>query len=68
VWVNRIAATTGLDHPELVEIHEMALEEKRLLNRRLHGDRSGVQLKPNYRLTSLGLKFCEFVASYDEEI
>jgi hypothetical protein len=67
VWVKRITALSGLEHPELVEIHEMSLEEKRLINRRQHGDRSGVQLKPTYRLTSLGLKFCEFVASYDED-
>jgi hypothetical protein len=67
VWAKRIAAMSGLEHPELVEIHEMALEEKRLINRRLHGDRSGVQLKSSYRLTSLGLMFCEYVASYDED-
>lgn len=65
-WLQRIAALSGLVHTELVEIHEIALEEKRLINRRLHPDRSGVQLRSNYRLTSLGLKFCEFVASYDD--
>jgi hypothetical protein len=65
-WVKRITALSGLEHPELVEVNEMPLEEKRLIKRRLHGDRSGVSFKPYYRLTSLGLKFCEYVSSYED--
>lgn len=64
-WLDLIAKESGLRHPALVEIHEERLIEKHLLSRRLHGDRSGVALKPHFRLTSLGLELCDYIASYD---
>ncbi len=64
-WLDAIAKESGLGHPALVEIHEERLIEKHLLSRRLHGDRSGVALKPHFRLTSLGLELCDYIASYD---
>ncbi|MHC4682535.1 MAG: hypothetical protein ACYTEK_28095, partial [Planctomycetota bacterium] len=64
-WLDLIAKESGLAHPALVEIHEERLIEKHLLSRRVHGDRSGVALRPNFRLTSLGLDLCDYIASYD---
>lgn len=64
-WLKRVAALSGLEHLELIELHEAALIEKKLLTRRMHGDGSGIQLEPHFRLTSLGLGFCEYVSAYD---
>jgi hypothetical protein len=67
-WLESIAAASGLRFPELVEVHEQGLEAKRLITPRRHSDRSGVQLNPAYRLTKLGVGFCEFIAAYDGDI
>jgi hypothetical protein len=64
VWLSKIATTSHLNHSELIELYEETLIEKKLLTPRQHSDRSGVSLKPYYRLTSLGLAFCEFVNAY----
>ena len=66
-WLGRIATQSGLRFPELVELHEQGLEAKRLISPRLHSDRSGVQLKPSYRLTTLGVGLCEFIGSYESD-
>jgi len=64
-WLDVIAKESGLCHTALVEIHEEGLMKKHLISRRLHGDRSGVADKPHFRLTSLGLGLCDYIASYD---
>ena len=64
-WLRNIAEKSGLEHASLVEIYEEDLIKKHLLSRRLHSDRSGVAVKPHYRLTSLGLELCDYIASYD---
>lgn len=64
-WLGRITELSGLGYPELVETHETLLIEKRLLTPRMYGDRSGVRLKPYFRLTSLGLSLCVFIVAYD---
>jgi len=68
VWLQQIAEQSGLAYPELVEAHEMDLIEKYLLTKRVHTDRSGVAVKPHFRLTSLGFNFCEFVINYKAEV
>ncbi len=64
-WLSTVAKQSGLQHPSLVELHEGALIEKKLLTGRRYGDGSGVSLGDHYRLTSLGLSLCEFVSTYD---
>lgn len=64
-WLDRIAKQSGLGHSSLVEIYEEELITKHLLSRRLYGDRSGVAAKPHFRLTSLGLELCDYIAGYD---
>jgi hypothetical protein len=64
-WLNAIAKESGLGHASLVEIYEEELIKKHLISRRLYHDGSGVDAKPHFRLTSLGLELCDFIASYD---
>ncbi len=64
-WLRTIAEKSRLEHTSLVEIYEEDLIKKGLLSKRLHSDRSGVANKPHFRLTSLGLELCDYIASYD---
>jgi hypothetical protein len=64
-WLDIIAKESALNHASLVETYEEELIKKHLLSRRLHSDRSGVMVKPHFRLTSLGLELCEYIDSYD---
>ena len=64
-WLDAIAKKSGLGHTSLVEIYEEDLIKKHLLTRRLHADRSGVLAKSHFRLTSLALELCDYIASYD---
>jgi len=64
-WLDAIAKESGLGHSSLVEIYEDELIKKRLISGRIFSDRSGVEEKPHFRLTSLGLELCDFIASYD---
>jgi hypothetical protein len=64
VWLRAVADASGLIHTSLVEIHEAELMKKYLLTGRLHGDRSGVECKPHYRLTELAYDFCKFINDY----
>lgn len=52
-WLDAIAKESGLIHASLVKIHEDELIKKQLISRRLHGDRSGLVDKTNFRLTNL---------------
>ncbi len=66
-WVASIAKESGLESPELVEIHEKGLIEKMLLTKRTHADLSGVRPGEHYRLTSLGLRICKFIKTFEDE-
>lgn len=65
-WLQEVTAASGIEYQELVEIYEQGLMDKKLLTPRLHGDRSGVSVRPHYRLSSLGYKFCEYLQAYEE--
>jgi hypothetical protein len=64
-WLKEVTEQSGFQFQELVEIHEDGLIKKRLINQRLHADRSGVTLEPHFRLTPLGYEFCRFIARYE---
>lgn len=64
-WLEVIAKKSGLSHTALVEIYEEDLIKKHLLSRRFFADQSGVEAKPHFRLTSLGLELCEYIDRYD---
>jgi len=65
-WIQEVTEASGMKHKELVEIHEQGLMEKRLITPRQLADRSGVQVKPYFRLTDLGYEFCNFIEKYEE--
>lgn len=65
-WIKEVTEASGLEHQELVEIYEQELMDKKLLTPRVHSDRSGVNVNPNFRLSSLGYKLCEFIQVYEE--
>jgi hypothetical protein len=60
-----VAEESGLQYEALVEIHETGLIDKKLITGRQYGDGSGVLLKPNFRLTTLGLRFCEYIENFE---
>ena len=60
-WLRAVAARSGLQHVELVEVHERCLIEKHLLTPRLHPDQSGIQLNDHWRLTDFGWALCRFI-------
>lgn len=64
-WLQEVTAASCLQHIELVEMYEQGLMDKKLLTQRTHGDRSGVNVKPHYRLSSLGYKLCEYIQAYE---
>lgn len=66
-YITLVAQESGLKHNALVEIHEQGLIEKKLITGRKLGDGSGVNINPNFRLTSLGISFCEYIENYNEE-
>lgn len=64
-WLKIIAMESNLKHASLVEVHEETLVEKHLLDHRLLPNRSGVNTKPHFRLTDLGLAICEFIEEFE---
>ena len=56
-WLNMLATHTGLTHSELVEIHQGALVDKRLLFPKGHG----------YNPTPLAVGLLEFISHYESE-
>ena len=66
-WLKKIALESGLVHPELVEIYEEELMKKHLLSPRVHSDRSGINVNPHFRLTSLGFDICNYIENYVEK-
>jgi len=67
-WIQEVTEKSGMKHKELLEIHEEGLMSKRLLTPRQHADRSGVILKPYYRLTDLGFELCSFIEKYQDPL
>lgn len=65
-WIEEVTNASGMKHKSLVEIHEQGLMDKRLISPRQLGDRSGVVVKPHYRLTDLGYDFCQYISKYEE--
>jgi hypothetical protein len=65
-WNEYIAQHSGLHLTDLVEVHVRTLEEKRLLFPPLYADRSGIRVKPYFRLTELGYQFSKFVDAYGD--
>ncbi len=68
IWLGAIAEASGLDYPELVEVHERALIEKNLLTPRVYPDRSGVSMGSYFRLTQLAHDLCTFIEKYEEPV
>lgn len=66
-YLQFVANESGLKYEALVEIHEIGLMDKKLISGRQYGDRSGVLTKPDFRLTSLGKSFCEYIENYTQE-
>jgi len=66
-YLKFVADESGLKHEALVEIHEIGLMDKKLISGRQYGDRSGVLTNPDFRLTSLGKSFCEYIENYTHE-
>jgi len=63
-WLDFVAKHSGLEYLELVALHEFGLIKKQLLIDRLYPDRSGVEIGANFRLTSLGWEFCQYIDNY----
>ncbi len=66
-WLKVVAEKSGLNTSELVEIYEKKLMEKNLLTNRTHPDKSGVEVRPWYRLTPLAIQMCKFIKEFDPE-
>lgn len=64
-WCTEVATEAGLEFAELAAIHEEKLMELQLITNREHADRSGVMIGDGFRLTELGIRFCEYVSEYD---
>ncbi len=68
-WLKLAAEQSPLNFKELVEIHEQTLIDNRLISDRVYGDRSGIEKgNKNFRITSLGLELCRFIAEHEDEI
>ena len=65
-WVQNVTEASGMQYKELVETHEQGLMDKKLLSPRHMADKSGIDIRPHYRLTSLGYDFCQFIDEYEE--
>jgi len=64
-WLQRVASTSPLRFRELVEYHERALMEKRLLSGRSGRGGNVVEKTSHYRLTDLGHEVCRFMQEYE---
>ncbi len=64
-WLSAIAERSGLEHPDLVSIHEANLINKSLLTRREYGDGSGITVGSYFRLTPLGFAIGDFISHYE---
>ena len=60
-WLRAVAERSGLQHVELVEVHERRLIEKNVLTPRMYGDESGIMSNYHGRLTDFGWELCRFI-------
>ena len=60
-WLRTVAERSGLQHVELVEVHERCLIQKNLLTPRMYGDESGIMSNYHGRLTDFGWELCRFI-------
>jgi hypothetical protein len=65
-WAQAVSRHLGHSLTSLVDHADKALVENQLLTERLHADRSGIHWL-NWRLTDLGLRFCENIERYKVE-
>lgn len=63
-WLSIISKQLGHNLSSLVEIYENNLTELKLITDRIYPDRSGFGKSKYFRLTTLGLKLCEFITRY----
>lgn len=63
-WLRGIAKEIGHNSAGLVENDETTLEHEKLLTKRTHSDRSGVQ-GDNGRLTDFGISLVEYILKYE---
>lgn len=66
-WHDYIAKETGIAFKDLIDIHVKTLEHKTLLFPPKYSDRSGLRIKPYFRLTELGYHFCKFINAYERK-
>ena len=60
-WLRYVSFQIGHNDTALVELYEDRLTELKLITGRVYADKSGI-VGQNFRLTSLGIKICEFIA------
>lgn len=65
IWFTKIVDVSKLAHVELVIMNESKLLDKMLLTERVYSDKSGVNLKPYFRLTPLGYAICSHIEEYE---
>jgi hypothetical protein len=65
-WAQAVSGHLGHSLISLIEHAEKALVENQLLTDRSHGDRGAIYWQ-NWRLTDLGLRFCENIERYKVE-
>ncbi len=65
-WAGAVSMHLGHSLIGLIEHADKALIENQLLSGRYHPDASGIEQK-NWRLTDLGIKFCENIEQYRVE-
>ena len=65
LWLDKIAARSGLLYPELVENYENELTEFKLITKRQYGGYE-VLYGNNDRLTQLGLNLCSYIDNYED--
>lgn len=64
-WVRTVTAEIGIGYEELTGVSEDHLLQLNLLTERTNSDRSGIRKGREFRLSSLGLKFCEYITNYE---
>lgn len=64
-WVNTVSEKIGYGLPELVSASDSRLTELGLLSGRTYSDQSGIRKGKEFRLTTLGIKLCEFITKWE---
>ena len=64
-WRKAVAKELGHNIEAIVEVHEQKLMETRMITSWQYEDKSAFEGTPSFRLTTLGLKFCELMTRYN---